>query len=145
MIGQTLKELREQAGLTQQDVHVASRALPRVMWISTAKLSRIENGTDDNADPHTIEFLCALYGTDVSDVSPQVAEDLRTYRRALKVVSPVRSRCDSLGARRPNPGEVELPFPADVELPDYALAILAREETTIDVTHDSPRVLVAVG
>lgn len=58
---------------------------------------------------------------------------------------PVRSRCDSLGARRPNPGEVELPFPADVELPEYALAILAREETTIDVTHDSPRVLVAVG
>jgi transcriptional regulator with XRE-family HTH domain len=106
--GQKLREARIAADMTQDDVvYESRRLLPKLMWIKKSKLSRIENAQSATLDPHTVEFLCHLYGLDINEVLPEIGEALRQYRRAL------RSRCDSVGAQPRLP--LELP---PIEVPD---------------------------
>lgn len=84
-IGSALKDRREQAHLTQDDVLFASRmTLPRSMRLAKATFSRIENGRAV-PDPHIAKWLCHLYGCNLRDVAPEIAEALETYERSLTI------------------------------------------------------------
>ncbi|MFE9656082.1 helix-turn-helix domain-containing protein [Micromonospora sp. NPDC006431] len=56
-LGTELRRLREQAGLTGDQV------IERIGWASASKLSRLENGRS-RPDPDDVDILLALYGAD---------------------------------------------------------------------------------
>jgi transcriptional regulator with XRE-family HTH domain len=120
--GHALKSARFAAGMTLDDVvYESRRLLPRVLWITKSKLSRVENSevAEDKIEPHMVEFLCSLYGVEVDEISPLIAGELRAYRTAVKRAALTRSRCDSLGAQRPLPfddasvTDVEVSWPSE--------------------------------
>lgn len=82
-MGERLKAMRKEAGLTQMDVAIQARAdLPEVLWIDQSKVSRLESGkiTEEDAYPFDICYLATLYGRRTSDVSTVAAEGLERVR-----------------------------------------------------------------
>jgi len=80
---QRLKTAREGAGLSQVDVEFQSRLqLPEPLWITQAKLSRLERGDigEDKADPLDVCFLAHLYGVATSTLSLTAADRLEQVR-----------------------------------------------------------------
>lgn len=80
---QRIKTAREAAGLSQVDVEFQSRIeLPEPLWITQAKLSRLERGSigEDKADPLDICFLAHLYNVTTSDLSVVAAGRLERVR-----------------------------------------------------------------
>lgn len=80
-----LRAARDGAGMAQVDVAFEARTqLPKPMWISQAKLQRLESGKigEANADPFDVGFLAHLYGVTTEDLSP-LAEERLTSIRAL--------------------------------------------------------------
>lgn len=109
---QALRRARAEAGYTLDDVLVEMRTrLPKPMLASKGTLQRIETAVpEDKADIHLVEFLCTLYGVDVADVSPLIAQALEQFKSAVTHLAadphdrPFRSRCDSPGAQPTLPG-----------------------------------------
>lgn len=84
--GARLRAKRKAAGLSQSDVEYELRSLlPRALWIDQSKISRFESDkvSEDEVDPYAIEWLCAVYGVEVSEVSPLIADRLRKVRNGL--------------------------------------------------------------
>lgn len=80
---QRLKTAREGAGLSQIDVEFQSRLqLPEPLWITQAKLSRLERGSigEDKADPFEVMFLAHLYGVPTSALSELAAGRMEQVR-----------------------------------------------------------------
>lgn len=141
-VAENIRELLRWSNRSQKDL--ASFMRKRGIDFAEAGLSRRLNGHMDLSLPET-EVIADFIGVDVRVLYKTPAE-LLMWVKESDWLDLVRSRCDALGGRRRHPGEVELPFPADVDLPEYALAILAREDSALDVRDDDcPRVLVAVG
>jgi hypothetical protein len=104
--GQALRIARMNASMTLDDVVFESRKLlPRVLWVTKSKLSRVENDEvpEDKVEPHMVEFLCSLYGIEVDEISPLIAGELRAYRTAVKRAALIRSRCVSTATQPPLP------------------------------------------
>jgi transcriptional regulator with XRE-family HTH domain len=104
--GQKLRDARKAKGMSQKDAEFELRSLlEEPMWIDQSKISRFENGSigEGQADPYAVEWLCAIYGVEVEDVSGLIAKRLRKARNELAK----KRRAQGLRASRWNPDSLD--------------------------------------
>lgn len=89
--GERMRSAREAAGHSLSDVTYELRALlPKTLWCSLETVRRLENGRtpETKADPVLVTALATIYDATVTDLSPAIAESLKTVRDLLIRTSP---------------------------------------------------------
>lgn len=85
-----MRTARQDAELSLAETTYAIRSrLPEPLWISLDPIRRMEVGTttEEKADPLLVCALAAVYGVQVSDLSPKVAEYLGIVDELLNVTA----------------------------------------------------------
>lgn len=102
--GDKLRAARKAAGLSVEDATYEARALMgRKITRKTVERYELHPGSPERVDLEIMVALCRVYGVDVADVSPVIAERARRMASALLVSN-----------RHPNMGVTERYTPQGV-------------------------------
>lgn len=79
------KTAREDAGYTQLEAAIEARShLPERYWIDPTKLSRFETGGPAIIDPIALGVLAELYGKNLRELDPTIADELDEIEETLR-------------------------------------------------------------